>query len=163
MVSTKANSIDFLCNGCFVEMTLFGETPPSTDGQPVKNSFITECFHVLCLQCRKKGDQQCVVCKKDTRYMAVSCRMPQRYRTYFNDLTKMQTKFEKVMSFQSGQSQLSGMKFVDKREQLKQKCADAEEMVNESKQKYQTTRDKKEQMKVICKIVHDENRLVDWI
>lgn len=162
MASTKSGPIVFLCNGCFVEMTLFGETPPSTDGQPVKNSFISECLHVLCRQCRNKCNQQCAVCKKTTRFMTISRKMPERYQTFFNTLTKTQTKLERVISFQTWQAQLSGKKFVDKREKLKQKSVHAEEAVNGSKQKYQTTRDDKHQMKIICKIIHDSKRLVDF-
>ncbi|XP_055305865.1 zip homologous protein 1-like [Sitodiplosis mosellana] len=158
MASTTNNSIVHFCSGCSIEMTLFADTAPSTDGDSVPNSFLTKCFHVLCRKCRIKGGQQCAVCNANTRYMAISHQMPQRFRSYFDQLSQMQTQMENQANFQMSQARLIGSKFIAKRDQLKQKCVETKKMVNDSKQKCQRTQDDKHKMEIILQTIRDDNR-----
>lgn len=161
MASTSINSIVHFCSGCSIEMTLFGETPPNSDGESVK-SFLTKCFHILCQKCRTKGGQQCVACNATTQYLPISRQMPQRYRSYFSQLPEMRTQLEKRAHFQSSQARLICSKFIIKRHRLKQKCADVKRLLVESKQKYQDIHDIKIKMEIILKTIRRWVKQIFW-
>lgn len=154
MTSTTNNASISVCNGCFVEMTLFEGKPKNPDG----DSFISECFHVLCRNCRDKGGQRCVVCKVRTRFMAISNRMSSRYLSYFNSSTKMQKEMEETVDFQLAQVEITGSKLIAKKVQFKQNITQLMKMVNELKKKAQRTGDAKNKLETIYNSIVNDKR-----
>lgn len=90
----------FSCNSCVTKLKLFSST--SEPQTPVK-SYLTNCQHLLCANCRLKVTTTCIVCQKKCCVIAVDEKLPRNIRVLFTSLEQCYQDYQTAQKFHAVQ------------------------------------------------------------
>lgn len=100
--SSRRQFTKFRCNSCLVALKIFESSTVNMSGNRahVAKQFFTNCYHVLCNNCRIKSGQNCAACKRLCQFMGCTKDMQKYYRLYFEPVSSAKKHLMSVMKFQ---------------------------------------------------------------
>lgn len=159
VATTSSEPLVFHCNNCLQELRLFEDAPATGPrGDQVHKRYLTECFHVLCQNCRLRGIHKCVTCNRNTRFMEISRKMPKQYQFYFEQSAVVRKLYGNVMKFQQRQDDLVISKMAIKQEHFEQKCAVAIKVYEDTKKEWKQKEAENRKIKIIFKKIAEEKQ-----
>lgn len=101
----------YYCNHCLQYQSLLEEaieTPNTTSsvGLSVKKMFLQSCWHILCLACKTKFNQQCPLCHCNVRMIEINRKMPRHMQFFFDPIERVINHVNSIVNFQASQQRL---------------------------------------------------------
>lgn len=151
--------MEFFCNRCLTKAKLFESTPQSSG--PAHKWYLSECSHILCQNCRVKGNSACAYCRQSSRFMEISRKMPKAYQFFLEPTSIIADHLKKVKKFHQTQSTIIQSQLSAKQNYMEQKLAAAIDTLNGVQEKLMKKRDEEIKIKIIHNIIREEAK--QWV